>query len=304
MKGARVTPSIRMRMAALTVATIALTLTLAAFGSSAHAYLYYRYGGAVERIALNGKGGRSKLIPDAGGTKFCGLAATESHIYWTNNNDVGRADIDGSHVERNWIRLHSTVCSIAVDGTHVYWLNHTGDLGRADLSGAHVDEKFIKTSGRQFGAVAVSSAFIFWTDREGIGRADIDGTKVREAFLPADFATSLAVDGKYLYWNNLGPLFEGTTIGRAQLDGAAVNQKFIDLTPVDRHPCGLTVVDERIFFSNWRPGNGGEDFSINYTGLTSNDVELTNFGHQFQCPASLAPVTAPGRGPRAGARRT
>jgi hypothetical protein len=63
------------------------------------------------------------------------------------------------------------------------------------------------------------------------------------------------------------------------------------------------VVDERIFFSNWRPGNGGEDFSINYTGLTSNDVELTNFGHQFQCPASLAAVTAPGHGPRAGARR-
>ena len=121
---------------------------------------------------------------------------------------------------------------------------------------------------------------------------------MKEGFIPADFATSLAVGGKYLYWNNLGPVFEGTTIGRAALDGTAVSQKFIDLTPVDRHPCGLAVVDERIFFANWRPGNGGEDFSINFTGLTANDVELTHFGHQFQCPASLAANTEGPTAPR------
>ena len=144
------------------------------------------------------------------------------------------------------------------------------------------------------------------TARGSVARI-FDGRNVKQDFLPADFATSLAVDGKYLYWNNLGPLFDGTTIGRAKLDGTAVSQKFIDLTPVDRHPCGLAVVDERMFFTNWRPANGGEDFSINFTGLSSNDVELTHYGHQFQCPASLAAnpegPTALRHGPRVRARR-
>lgn len=180
------------------------------------------------------------------------------------------------------------MCGIALSAKHVYRITDNGDVGRADVSGANVDEKFIKTSRRALATVAVSSSFIFWIDREGIGRADLDGKDIKQDFVPADFATSLAIEGKYLYWNNLGALFEGTTIGRAKLDGSAVNQKFIDLTPVDRHPCGLAVVEERVFFANWRPGNGDRDFSINFTGLSSNDVELTHFGHQFPCPSALA----------------
>jgi hypothetical protein len=306
MRAARFRPSIRLKLVALAAAIFG-TVACAALASAAHAYLYYRYGASIERIALNGKGGRLKFIADAGGNKFCGLTATQSHIYWANNNDIGRADIDGSHVQRNWLQVHSAVCGIAADAKHVYWINKDGDVGRADVSGANVNEKFIKTSARALAAVAVSSSFIFWTDHEGIGRADIDGKNVKQDFAPANIATSLAVFGTHLYWNNLGPDFGGTTIGRAKLDGTAVNQKFIDLTPVDRHPCGLAVVDERMFFANWRPGNGGEDFSINFTGLTSNDVELTHFGHQFQCPASLAATpegpTALRHAPRVHGRR-
>lgn len=272
---------------ALTAAVVA-TLACASLAGTAHAYLYYRHGQSIERIALNGRGGRSKLIADAGGTAHCGLAATDSHVYWANNRDIGRADIHGSHIERNWLRLDSTVCGITVDARHVFWISDGGDIGRADLSGANVNQTFIKTSRRALATVAVSPKYIFWVARAGIGRADLDGKNVNEDFLPADFATSLTVEGNYLYWNNLGALFGGTTIGRAKLDGAAVNQKFIDLTPVDRHPCGLAVVDERMFFANWRPGNFGEDFSINFTGLSSNDVELTHFGKQFPCPSALA----------------
>ncbi len=287
MRTVRFTPSTRRKTVAL-MAVVCATLGWAALAGAAHAYLYYRDGQSIERIALNGSGGRSKFVADAGGIAHCGLAATESHVYWANNRDIGRADIHGSHIERNWIQLHSKVCGITADAKHLFWISDDGDIGRADLSGANVNEKFIKTSRRALATVAVSPSFIFWIDRSGIGRANIDGKNANEDFLPADFATSLAVEGNYLYWNNLGALFDGRTIGRAKLDGAAVNQKFIDLTPVDRHPCGLAVVDERMFFANWRPGNFGEDFSINFTGLSSNDVELTHFGKQFPCPSALA----------------
>lgn len=287
MRTARFTPSTRLKTVALTAA-VCVTFGCAALAGAAHAYLYYRDGQSIERIALNGRGGRSKFIADAGGIANCGLAATESHVYWANNRDIGRADIHGSHIERNWIQLHSKVCGITADAKYLFWISDDGDVGRADLSGANVNEKFIKTSRRALATVAVSPSFIFWIDRGGIGRANIDGKNANEDFLPADFATSLAVEGNCLYWNNLGALFEGSTIGRAKLDGAAVNQKFIDLTAVDRHPCGLAVVDERMFFANWRPGNFGEDFSINFTGLGSNDVELTHFGKQFPCPSALA----------------
>ncbi len=276
------------RAAVVLLAATCATIVYAAFAASAHAYLYYRHGSSIERIALNGRGGRGKLIADPGGSVHCGLAATESHLYWANGHDIGRSDINGSRIERNWIRTASTVCGITTDAKHVYWIGDDGYVGRADLSGANVNDKFIGTSRRARPTVAVSASFIFWVDRLGIGRATLDGKNVKQEFLPADFPTTLAIQGRYLYWNNLGALFEGTTIGRAALDGTGVNQKFIDLSAVERHPCGMAAVDERLFFANWRPGNFGPDFSINFTGLSSNDVELTHFGKQFPCPSALA----------------
>ena len=106
-------------------------------------------------------------------------------------------EINGSHVERNWIRVGTGTCGIAADAKHVYWLTNGGEIGRADVSGANVDAKFIKTSLRALGAVAVTGSHIFWTDHEGIGRANIDGKDVKQDFLPANIATSLAADGRY-----------------------------------------------------------------------------------------------------------
>ena len=55
--------------------------------------------------------------------------------------------------------------------------------------------------------------------------------------------------GAYVYWGNE----DGSTVGRAELDGSGVNQSFITSTP-DSGPCGIAVNDTHIFWANYDQG--------------------------------------------------
>jgi hypothetical protein len=162
------------------------------------------------------------------------VAVDGAHIYWTvpNANTIGRANLDGSGVNQNFITGGSGPNGVAVDATHVYWTNigsqfNPNTIGRADLSGGNVNQSFIPNLGG--GApegVAVDSAHVYWTDVLGdrIARANLDGTGVEDDFIgQARNPTGIAVDAGQLYWSN----FVGQTIGRANVDGSNVNQSFI-----------------------------------------------------------------------------
>ena len=50
--------------------------------------------------------------------------AANAYVYWTNNNNtIGRANLNGTGVNRNFIRGGRYPLGVAVDAAHVYWAN-------------------------------------------------------------------------------------------------------------------------------------------------------------------------------------
>jgi uncharacterized protein YjbI with pentapeptide repeats len=84
------------------------------------------------------------------------LAVDYQHIYWTNLNagTIGRANLDGSNVNPNFITGANTNNSwgVAVDDEHIYWASTLdqsafpqglGTIGRANLDGSDPNQSFI-----------------------------------------------------------------------------------------------------------------------------------------------------------------
>lgn len=134
---------------------------------------------------------------------------------------------------------------MAVDGQHIYWTANAlppVGIGRANLNGAGVNQSFmpvLRINGvvtANTGGLAVAGGYIYWANDccGTIGRANLDGSAVNLSFIAgACGSTPMAItvaDG-YIYWaNEGGNACEGvveSSIGRANLDGTDVNQRFI-----------------------------------------------------------------------------
>jgi hypothetical protein len=178
----------------------------------------------------------------------------EAYIYWTNEDTIGRADLDGSGVKSRFIAEAGSPNHLALDAEHIYWTNRATDvIGRANLDGTGVDQGFIGAFNPK--GVAVDTDHVYWTWSEceagcsttelqtavgGIGRANLDGTGVDQSFIGGINPTGVgadsgyvAVDAQHIYWT--GTFCEGVcttdrlvfAIGRANLDGTGVDRAFI-----------------------------------------------------------------------------
>ena len=80
-------------------------------------------------------------------------ARADAYIYWANlsgfgEGQIGRAQLDGDHVDRKFIRGAIGPSAITVDNRHVYWINADGgSIGRAKVNGTKVDQNFIRGVG-------------------------------------------------------------------------------------------------------------------------------------------------------------
>ena len=206
-------------------------------------------------------------------------ARADAYVYWTDaaKDTIGRADPDGTGVDRSFIRGLVHPEAIAVDTTHgyLYWVNANpcctsdpgGTIGRANLDGTGVDPDFISTRTYAGNAMAVDDAHIYWvskvsdpspTDPFGqpntgtIGRANLDGTGVDPDFISGiGNPHGVAVDGAHVYWDDTHTTVTPTgseadfAIGRANLDGTDVDQSFIE--PGGGN--GLAVDDAHVYWS-------------------------------------------------------
>jgi streptogramin lyase len=131
-------------------------------------------------------------------------------VYWTNSKPgsvpkpgaVGRANLNGTGVDHQFIGDAKTVFDVAVDAAHVYWT--TGDaIGRANLDGTGVDRSFITGLSSPEG-VAVDASHVYWSSYSSstIGRANLDGTGVNESFITGaglpEGPTEVAVDAAHV----------------------------------------------------------------------------------------------------------
>jgi hypothetical protein len=185
----------------------------------------------------------------------------DAYVYWTllggffEPGEIGRAQNDGSHANPKFIRHGIGPVAITADAKHVFWINGDGDsIGRAKLNGKRADQQFITGVGFARDLV-VARGYLYWSqgntidDDAGIARARANGSEVDLDFIrfTGDFTTpsELAVVGNRLYWANSYPAY---TIGRARLDGSALDQSFI--SGGLKNPFGLAASDTHVYWTN------------------------------------------------------
>jgi virginiamycin B lyase len=237
--------AISCRFVALLAATL---LGLGAAADRAAAAIYWAGENGIGRANLDGEAVAPGFIGGSAAAYSCGVAADHAHIYWGNpgRSSIGRANLDGSGADPSFIAGADWPCAVSAGGGHVYWAN-TGrgfdgtTIGRANLDGSDVDQSFVDGAAGPCG-IAVDDTHIYWSNAADgtIGRAELDGTGVQPGFItgaqrPCGLAVTggavvpdrHAVIGGHVYWANSGGFPPGTTIGRASLDGGAVDQSFM-----------------------------------------------------------------------------
>ena len=195
----------------------------------------------------------------SGNATDAGLAVDSQHIYWATGDSIGRANLNGTGVNKHFIDdPDGGITGVAVDSGHVYWQKYTL-IGRANINGTGVDPDFIDTylhnSMVYSGGIAVDPAHIYWSyheeeldiDRSLIGRTNLNGTGYEDQFINVPtFAFQLAVDPTHIYWAN------GPTVSRANLQGPQGNTDFIGGS---FGASGVAVNSNHVYWTNAaRPG--------------------------------------------------
>jgi virginiamycin B lyase len=181
----------------------------------------------------------------------------EALIYWSNFGDttIGRANLDGTGVDKTFIDPNGSPTGLAVDEAHVYWASPFGgadlidSIGRANLDGTGVDHNFIAGANLPT-AVAVDDAHVYWANwgTDSIGRANLDGTGVDQGLIPAGGPFGVAVDATHVYFDS-----GRDSIGRANLDGTGVDPSFIAAASF---PQGVAVDDAHVYWTTGRDSIG------------------------------------------------
>lgn len=187
-------------------------------------------------------------------------ASAGAYIYWSNAHDapnaIGRANLDGTDVDHEFVPSAGEGCDIAVDPSYVYWShtdNGTAFVARASLNTKVAENQFIQTSSDLACGVAVDSSHLYFNDYtlNSLGRANINGSSVEHTFITGGVNPQHPyVHGGKIYWTNKGydGCPPGCTVGVADLSGIGVNQNFI--TGTHDPPSGVAVNDSYLYWSN------------------------------------------------------
>ena len=161
-------------------------------------------------------------FPSDSAGPICGLAASDSYLYWVGGFGIGRVNLDGPAAPATVSPHLEQPCGIAINATHVYWAEpNAGAIGRANLDGSAPNTALLTGLDRPCG-LTVDGSYLYWASWRGIGRARLDGSQPEPEFAPVvPSGCGLAVDSQYLYWGTRG------AIGRVGLDGLFPEPNFI-----------------------------------------------------------------------------
>lgn len=180
------------------------------------------------------------------------LAVDSAHVYWfdARRSSIGRANLDGTHIQRRFIRAAPSTDTIAVDAAHLYWSTNAG-IGRANLDGSQVQPLFIRrTRGRDGTGVAVDAEHVYFTNDTGIGRANLDGTGVEQSFVEdGQNPSSVAVDAHHIYVAGRVESFAAIQVSNLDGSGLTDPQQSTALDPVQ-----LTLGAGHLYWNDAVPG--------------------------------------------------
>ena len=235
-----------------------------------------------------------------------GIAVNGRYIYWASGgaNEVGRANIDGTHVDPNLMTSANNPSGVAVNSQYIYWSNYYGQsIGRANIDGTNPVENFITTA--QANPIGVSVDGPTSTGDTGrstaitltlSGERSLDGTGQTTFLDTAPYLAGATTEaGSYLYWTEKNNGSGGDAIGRAMLDGSGQTNTFITGAS---DPQGPAVAGGKIFWGNDTFTGPG---TIGVANLDGTDVnqDLVSTGRPVLWSVAadtLAPASTPGQG--------
>lgn len=134
--------------------------------------------GTLGKSAADGSSAVANLISTATGGQVGGIALDSQYVYWTDeyNNAIGRAKLDGSQLNQNFVSCTGS-CSgniingpmgIAVDDGYIYWANNFGStIGRASKADGSGAANYVTLASGSPQSVAVGEDTLFWTVTNG-----------------------------------------------------------------------------------------------------------------------------------------
>jgi hypothetical protein len=216
-------------------------------------------------------------------TVLCALAAApraDAYVYWTQFHSIGRASLDGSVSNPQFIVPATTaadVFGVAVNSSKVYWTNGGNNfLGGANLDGGGASAAIILGLNSPWG-MAANEEFVYFGNigTSSVGRYGIISQELNKTFIGgATFPAAVAVNATHIFWSDR----DANTIGRANLDGTGADNSFI--TGVSG-PYGVAVNGTHIYWAN-----SGSD-AIGRANLDGTGVD-TSFITGADDPAGLA----------------
>ena len=207
--------------------------------------------GSIARASVRGGGIDQRFITTVGTSPLAGgsVAVGGGRIYWSwitsSGSDprsavggIGRANIDGSGLQQNFIALgtglDAATGAVALGGPYLFWVQGyvLVRVMRARLDGTRrslVLQEDGKGGPGLPTAIAADRFHLYFNSYIGIDRTDLNGGQglsFWDGYSHDSSALALALGGNQLYWSTWNwPL--GVGIGRANVDGTALNPNFI-----------------------------------------------------------------------------
>ncbi len=153
---------------------------------------------------------------------------------------------------------NANVYGIAVGRRSIYWSTQSGPRDRGAIMGVSLHggrTRRLVGGLTEPGSVVAVGRYVYWVDQRAIGRVALNGSHLRRAFirLPSEtgggVADGLTSDGRHLYFSRCSD----NTIGRADLDGRQVHQRFVTIGGRSC-PQGLAVSAGHIFWTELGQG--------------------------------------------------
>lgn len=181
--------------------------------------------------------------------------AADRYLYW-GSPDIGRALLDGSSPNDEFVVTDQTPVSLDVGAGYLYWtINGSGGgVQRIPVEGSGTPET-VASSTEELQGVSVDAPYVYWASygTKEIWRANLDGTDAEALLTGLGNVIGLDVADGYVYWSEYGP--SASRILRISLsDLSATPQVLYEYAAEStRGPAGLQVGAGRVYWaeSDW-----------------------------------------------------